>query len=280
MKRVILFFERTTQVSREGFQSIDEYLENHRNVDRHEWVTQPQYENMKDYELMTNRVEWAYPTQTREFVALDIIDRPRKILISKSALHPDRPGGSRYQTEVPLDEHEFVRAVQYYASKVEPLPDGKCLLRMVTWGEMCDSYTAFWINKFNAHVFITPKYKRFRRVMEDGETVFELSNIVNEAWKLPKLLMIKPDHSVAKGSNFVDNLRNQGIEVRVRIDVGSRFGLNSRVGPLFVQLKRLFGCSYVSCAFYQFCACLSLRHSVWTARGKVAGFILGAVPPL
>lgn len=45
-----------------------------------------------------------------------------------------------------------------------------------------------------------------------GETVFELSNIVNEAWKLPKLLMIKPDHAVAKGSNFVDNLRNQGIE--------------------------------------------------------------------
>lgn len=200
------------QVSREGFQSIDEYLENHRNVDRHEWVTQPQYENMKDYELMTNRVEWAYPTQTREFVALDIIDRPRKILISKSALHPDRPGGSRYQTDVPLDETDYVRAVQYYASKVEPLPDGTCLLRMVTWGEMCDSYTAFWINKFNAHVFITPKYKRFRRVMEDGENVFELSNIVNEAWKLPKLLMIKPDHSVAKGSNFVDNLRNQGIE--------------------------------------------------------------------
>lgn len=202
-----------SQVSREGFQSIDEYLENHRNVERHEWITQPQYENIKDYELMTNRVEWAYPTQTREFVALDIIDRPRKILISKSALHPERPGGSRYQTEVPLDETDYVRAVQYYASKVEPLPDGKCLLRMVTWGEMCDSYTAFWINKFNAHVFITPKYKRFRRVMEDGEEVFELSNIVNEAWKLPKLLMIKPDHSVAKGSNFVDNLRNQGIEV-------------------------------------------------------------------
>ena len=50
-----------------------------------------------------------------------------------------------------------------------------------------------------------------RRVM-GGEKVFELSNIVNEAWKLPKLLMIKPDHATAKGSNFVDNLRNQGIE--------------------------------------------------------------------
>ncbi|CAM9221474.1 unnamed protein product [Choristocarpus tenellus] len=199
------------QVSREGFQAIDEYLENHRNVDRHEWVTQPQMENMKDYELMTNRVEWAYPTQTREFVALDIIHREKKILISKSSLHPDRPGGSRYQTETPLDETDYVRAVQYYASKVEPLPDGKCLLRMVTWGEMCDSYTAFWINKFNAHVFITPKYQRFRRVM-GGEKVFELSNIVTEAWKLPKLLMIKPDHAVAKGSNFVDNLRNKGIE--------------------------------------------------------------------
>lgn len=153
-----------SQVSREGFQSIDEYLENHRNVDRHEWVTQPHLKNMEDYELMTNRVEWAYPTQTREFVALDVVDRKRKILISKSALHPDRPGGSRYQTVTDLDETEYVRAVQYYASKVEPLPDGKCLLRMVTWGEMCDSYTAFWVNKFNAHVFITPKFQRFRCV--------------------------------------------------------------------------------------------------------------------
>ncbi|CAN0231806.1 unnamed protein product, partial [Discosporangium mesarthrocarpum] len=105
-------------------------------------------ENMTDYELMTNRVEWAYPTQTREFVALDAIRRRMKILICKSALHPDRPGGSRYQTETALDESEHVRAAQHYASEVEPLPDGKCLLRMVTWGEMCDSYTAFWINKF------------------------------------------------------------------------------------------------------------------------------------
>ena len=198
-------------MSREGFQCIDEYLENHRNVDRHEWITNPSYENNKDYELMTNRVEWGYPTKTREFVALDIVDRPRKILISKSSLHPDRPGGSRYQTHTPLDETDYVRAVQYYASKVEPLPDGKCLLRMVTWGEMCDSYTAFWINKFNAHVFITPKYQRFRRVM-GGESMFQLSNIVEEAWKLPKLLMIKPDHAVAKGSNFVENLRNKGIQ--------------------------------------------------------------------
>lgn len=133
-------------------------------MDRHEWVTQPHLKNMEDYELMTNRVEWAYPTQTREFVALDIVDKKRKILISKSSLHPDRPGGSRYQMETELDETEFVRAVQYYASKVEPLPDGKCLLRMVTWGEMCDSYTAFWVNKFNAHVFITPKFNRFRCV--------------------------------------------------------------------------------------------------------------------
>ncbi|CAN0502010.1 unnamed protein product, partial [Discosporangium mesarthrocarpum] len=71
-----------------------------------------------------------------------------KILICKSALHPGRPGRSRCQTETELDESEHVRAAQHYASEVEPLPDGKCLLRMVTWGEMCDSYTAFWINKF------------------------------------------------------------------------------------------------------------------------------------
>ncbi|CAM9575379.1 unnamed protein product, partial [Discosporangium mesarthrocarpum] len=159
-------------------------------------------ENMTDHELITNRVERAYPTQPREFVTLDAMHQPKKILICKSALHPDRPGGSRYQTETELDVSEHVRAVQYYASKVEPLPDGTCLLRMVTWGEMCDSYTAFWINKFIAHVFITPKYDQASAAPWGVRKVFEFSNTVNEAWNLPKLLMTKPDHSVAKGSNF------------------------------------------------------------------------------
>ncbi|CAM9226711.1 unnamed protein product [Chrysoparadoxa australica] len=200
------------QVSREGFQCIDEYLENHANVAKYNWNSEgrPHLKRDEDYELMMNRVEWAYPTQTREFVALDIIDREKQILISKSALHPDRPGGSRYQDHVEKDEEEFVRSVQYYASRVEPLPseDGKerCLLRMVTWGEMCDSYSAWWINKFNANVFITPKYDRFRRAM-GGEKVFELSNIVNEAWKLPKMLMVKPDSDPsATSSDFVTKM--------------------------------------------------------------------------
>ena len=46
---------------------------------------------------------------------------------------------------------------QYYASKVEPIDEHSCKLTMVTWGEMCDSYSAWWVNLFNAHVFITPK---------------------------------------------------------------------------------------------------------------------------
>lgn len=43
---------------------------------------------------------------------------------------------------------------------------------MVTWGEMCDNYSSWWVNLFNAHVFITPKFDRFQRVM-GGESIFE-----------------------------------------------------------------------------------------------------------
>lgn len=56
------------------------------------------------YQLMMNRVEWKYPIKRREFVALDIVHRPSMTMISKSALSPLRPGGSRYQSIVPLDE--------------------------------------------------------------------------------------------------------------------------------------------------------------------------------
>eukprot|EP01042_Synura_sphagnicola_P035569 gene35569-45546_t len=161
------------QISREGFQSIDEYLVNHRNVDNFKWVTRPEFANIEKpeptkpwpsespYQLMLNRVEWKYPIKRREFVALDVIDKKEMILISKSSLSPLRPGGSRYQKIVPMDEttpyvdpvdpvkRPLVRAVQYYASKVEPIDDKSCRLHMVTWGEMCDSYSAWWVNMFN-----------------------------------------------------------------------------------------------------------------------------------
>lgn len=182
------------QVSREGFQSIDEYLVNHRCVEEFKWTSAEKDGYTKDdYELMMNRVEWKYPIKRREFVALDTVDRKRKILISKSALHPGRPGGSRYQDDVELDESEFVRAVQYYASRVTPIDDESCELEMVTWGEMCDSYSAYWVNLFNAHVFITPKFERFREAMA-GKEVWEESKIVDNAWRIIKLLpKIKPD---------------------------------------------------------------------------------------
>jgi hypothetical protein len=96
---------------------------------------------------MMNRVEWKYPMKRREFVALDVVHNEEMILISKSSLSPHRPGGSRYQTQVPMDEktlyvdpvdpvkRPLVRAVQYYASKVEPIDENSCKLTMVTWGE-------------------------------------------------------------------------------------------------------------------------------------------------
>jgi phage-related protein len=68
------------QISREGFQSIDEYLVNHRNCDNFKWVTQPQFADVPvppatkewdgnaPYQLMMNRVEWKYPMKRREFV--------------------------------------------------------------------------------------------------------------------------------------------------------------------------------------------------------------------
>jgi hypothetical protein len=131
------------------------------------------------------------------YLALDIVDSTQMIMISKSSLSPKRPGGSRYQNIVPMDENTpyvdpidpvkrpLVRAVQYYASKITPIDDKSCKLTMVTWGtsctvvvmsryvdnfmtyigEMCDNYSAWWVNLFNAHVFITPKFDRFKRVM-------------------------------------------------------------------------------------------------------------------
>lgn len=146
------------QISREGFQSIDEYLVNHRNVDNFKWMTRPEFADVpvpkatehfdekSPYQLMMNRVEWKYPIKRREFVALDVIHNEEMILISKSSLSPLRPGGSRYQTVVPMDEKSLyvdpvdpvkrplVRAVQYYASKVEPIDENSCKLTMVTWG--------------------------------------------------------------------------------------------------------------------------------------------------
>ena len=44
------------------------------------------------------------PIKRREFVALDVVHREDMILISKSSLSPLRPGGSRYQSVVPMDE--------------------------------------------------------------------------------------------------------------------------------------------------------------------------------
>lgn len=215
------------QISREGFQSIDEYLVNHRNVDNFKWKTRPQYDAQEvpasgepwpaasPYELMMNRVEWKYPIKRREFVALDVVDKENMILISKSSLSPARPGGSRYQDTVPMDEktlyvdpvdpvkRPLVRAVQYYASKVEPIDDNSCRLTMVTWGEMCDNYSSWWVNLFNAHVFITPKFDRFQRVM-GGESVFEESKIMDNAWRLLKIIPnLKPDAKNAAKSDFV-----------------------------------------------------------------------------
>lgn len=215
------------QISREGFQSIDEYLVNHRNVDNFKWVTRPEFADVpvppatkhfpedSPYQLMMNRVEWKYPMKRREFVALDVVHREKMILISKSALSPLRPGGSRYQNIVPRDEstpyvdpvdpvaRPLVRAVQYYASKVEPIDDKSCRLTMVTWGEMCDNYSAWWVNLFNAHVFITPKFDRFIRVM-GGESIFEESKIMDNAWRLLKIIpSLKPDAINAAKSDFV-----------------------------------------------------------------------------
>lgn len=219
------FFE--FQISREGFQSIDEYLVNHRNCDNFKWETRPEYADVpvpdasqpwaedSPYQLMMNRVEWKYPIKRREFVALDIVDNKEMILISKSSLSPSRPGGSRYQDVVPLDEktpyvdpvdpvsRPLVRAVQYYASKVEPIDENSCRLHMVTWGEMCDNYSSWWVNLFNAHVFITPKFDRFKRVM-GGESVFEESKIMDNAWRLLKIIPnLKPDAVKAAESDFV-----------------------------------------------------------------------------
>jgi len=153
------------QISKLGFEATDEYLQNHRNVTNYTWAGHPA-SDVDGPNLMLNRVEWPYPLKTREFVSLDLFDRDKHIFVSKSCLHQDRPGGSKYQNAVKLDEREFVRAVQYYGVLVEPISETKCLVKMATWGEMCDNYSAMWVNEFNARLFIVPKFHRFRKCLE------------------------------------------------------------------------------------------------------------------
>jgi len=153
------------QISKLGMQATDEFMgDNHRNVDVYNWAEQPATEKELP-NLALNRVEWRYPFKTREFVSLDLFDCEKRVFVSKSCLHRDRPGGSKYQDAVGLDERDFVRAVQYYAVVVDPISETLCRVRMASWGEMCDSYSAFWVNKFNADLFITPKFERFRKCL-------------------------------------------------------------------------------------------------------------------
>merc|ERR1719245_478259 len=180
------------QTSKLGFEATDEYLQNHRNVAVYRWAGHPVSET-EPPNLMVNRVEWPYPFKTREFVSLDLFDHDTGIFVSKSILHAKRPGGSKYQERMLLDEREFVRAVQYYAAVAEPISSSRCRLKMVTWGEMCDNYTAFWVNEFNARLFIVPKFKRFNTCLsmsgEERDVEAYLAkecsrNISTVAWQL------------------------------------------------------------------------------------------------
>jgi hypothetical protein len=186
------------QVSKEGMAATDEYLQNHRNVAKYRWLQHPTV-GAKEGSLEVNRVEWRYPFKVREFVSMDFYDPNTGIFISKSCLHPERAGGSKYQTLMPLNEQESVRAVQYYAVKAEPVSETSCRVDMVTWGHMCDSYDPMWVNEFNARLFVVPKFQRFRACMwkrkegaDDSEVAAFLEkecsrNIQDVAWDLLKV---------------------------------------------------------------------------------------------
>lgn len=202
----------TFQMTKNGFAATDEYLQNHRNLARYNWVS-----HAPEAVLEVNRVEWKYPFKTREFVALDFMDPDTGIFISKSCLHGDRPGGSKYSSVYDSsDERERVRAVQYYAVKAEPISDISARLTMVTWGEMCDTYDPMWVNEFNARLFVVPKFQRFRQCLArlkagaDEDQIAQFlkqntqRNIQQVAWDLLKIapsLVSKVALSLGDGSS-------------------------------------------------------------------------------
>ena len=100
-----------------------------------------------------------------EFVVLNAIDPERMVFASKSILHKDAPGGSRYSNETP-PESGRERALNTFGIKIEAISSNKCRISCINYADMAGKTTAWMNNLINTKLFFPPLYKRIAKAME------------------------------------------------------------------------------------------------------------------
>lgn len=107
---------------------------------------------------------------TRDYVVANVHDGTNLTFASSSALHGGYPGGSCYQTEVPVvSGWSLVRNAFAGAYSCEPISgeDNACFLRVWQWVDL-GGWAPNWLcHQANLRWF-DPFYKRIRARVEDG----------------------------------------------------------------------------------------------------------------
>jgi hypothetical protein len=101
-----------------------------------------------------------------EFVVLNAIDPTARIFVSKSILHDQCPGGSKYSgTSSPTNGHK--RALNTFAIKVEGVSEDRCRIYCVNYTDMAGKTPAFINNFINTKAFFPPLYKRITKALKE-----------------------------------------------------------------------------------------------------------------
>ena len=104
----------------------------------------------------------------REFVVLNAIDPdPAELMFaSTSVLHASRPGGSRYQSTVPVNGPETIRALNTFALQCTPAGVGRCHVALLNWIDLALESAEF-ANAIEVAWF-DPLLARMRAKLENG----------------------------------------------------------------------------------------------------------------
>jgi NAD(P)-dependent dehydrogenase (short-subunit alcohol dehydrogenase family) len=101
-----------------------------------------------------------------EFVVLNAIDPTARIFVSKSILHDQCPGGSKY-SGAPSPTNGRERALNTFAIKVEGVSDERCRIYCVNYADMAGKTPAFLNNFINTKAFFPPLYKRITKALKE-----------------------------------------------------------------------------------------------------------------
>ncbi|MDM8533241.1 carotenoid oxygenase family protein [Clostridiaceae bacterium HSG29] len=101
-----------------------------------------------------------------DFVVLNAIDPFKKVFASKSILHKESPGGSKYsKEEYPLNGNE--RALNTFAIKVEAIDNVSCRVLSVNYADMAGKTSGSMNNFVNTKVFFKMLYNRINKAMSE-----------------------------------------------------------------------------------------------------------------